>query len=116
VVNVCLSVYSANEACLMARRSDYRRSTLGFKSYVLRVNVSDNGVPQQWAVQDITLLVEGTNDNPPQPGSKAAVVNTLNGQFDNVPLGSVSANDTDDGDLDDLSFSFADSPSNPYFT
>jgi len=108
-------VYSANEACLIARRSDYRRSTLGFKSYTLRVNVTDNSVPQQWSMQDITLVVQGTNDQPLQPGNKVAVVNTLNGQFDNVPLGSVYADDADNWDLDDLSFSFTDSPSNPYF-
>jgi len=101
---------------LIAKRSDYRRSTLGFKSYTLSVNISDDSVPQQWAVEQFTLVIGSTNDNPPQPGSKTIVVNTYNGLFDNVPVGNVYVNDTDDWDLDDLTFSFADSPPDPYFT
>lgn len=107
---------SSNEAALIARRSTYTRSALGFKSYTLSVNISDNSVPQQWAVRQITLVVESTNDNPPQPGSKTIVVNTYNGMFDNVPIGNVYVNDTDDWDLDDFTFAFANSPPNPYFT
>ena len=73
-------------------------------------------MPQQWAVQHFSLVVESTNDNPPRPGTKNIVVNTYNGLFDNVPVGSVHANDSDDWDLDDLTFSFADSTPNKYFT
>ena len=104
-----------NEACLIARRSDYRRSTLGFKSYTLRVNISDNSEPQQWAVRQLKLVVESTNDRPPQPGRKTIVVNTYNGVFDNVPIGNVYVNDTDDWDLGDFTFTFADSPSHSHF-
>jgi len=107
---------SSNEAALIARRSDYKRSTLGFKSYTLSVNISDNSVPEQWAVRQITLVVESTNDSPPQPGTKTIIVNTYNGLWDNVPVGNVYVNDTDDWDLSDFTFSFADSPPNPYFT
>jgi len=112
-------VWPGNVACLFARRSDYRRSVLGFKSYTLAVNISDNSVPQQWAEQQFTLVVESTNDSPPQPGSKTIIVNTYNGLFDNVPVGSVYVNDTDDWDLDDWTFSFAadnEKSANQYFT
>jgi len=113
---LCCLCCPGNEACLIARRSDYKRSSLGFKSYTIQVNISDNSVPKQWAVRQFTLVVESTNDSPPRPGSKTMVVNTLNGLFDNVPVGSVYVNDTDDWDLDDLTFSFADSPPSPHFT
>jgi len=79
------------------------------------VNISDNSVPQQWAVRHFTLVVESKNENPPQPGNKPITVNTYNGLFDNVPIGRVYVNDTDDWDLDDLTFLFADSPADPYF-
>ena len=116
ITDTVVCMCSENEACLIAKRSDYRRSTLGFKSYTVTVNISDNSVPQQWAVQQFTLVVESTNDNPPQPGSKTVIVNTYNGLFDNVPVGGVYVNDTDDWDLKYLTFSFADSPANSYFT
>jgi len=109
-------LWSENEACLIATRNDYRRSTLGFSSYTLTVNISDNSVPQQWAVQQFTLEVASTNERPPQPGTKTVVVNTYNGLFDNVPIGTVYVNDTEGLVIDDLTFSFADSPPNQHFT
>jgi len=109
-------VVSGTEACLIARRNDYKRSTLGFSSYSIGVNISDNSVPQQWAVQQITLVVESTNDSPPLAGSKTVTVNTYNGLFNNVPIGHVYVNDTDDWGLEGMTFSFADSPPNSYFT
>ena len=115
-LNTNLYLWPGNEACLIARRSGFQRSALGFKSYSLAVNISDNSVPQQWAVQHFALVVESTNDNPPQPGTKNITANTYNGVFDNVPLGNVYVDDPDDWDLADLTFSFADPPAKPYFT
>jgi len=79
------------------------------------VNISDDSTPQQWATRHFTLVVESTNDNPPQSGTKNIIVNTYNGLFDNVPIGNVYVNDTDDWDLEYLTFSFADSSDNPHF-
>jgi hypothetical protein len=106
-----------NQACLVAARSDYSRSILGFKSYTISVNISDNGTPVQWAVRQFTLVVESTNDNPPKPGTKTIVVNTLNGVFNNVPIGNVNVDDPDDWDLSDETFQFDNpSTSDPFFT
>lgn len=101
-----LPTAAPNRACLIAARSDYSRSKLGFKSYALSVNISDNGTPVQWAVRQFTLVVESTNDNPPSPGTKTVVVNTLNGVFNDVPLGNVNVDDPDDWDLSDETFQF----------
>lgn len=99
-----MSMTAANRACLIATRSNYARSVLDFKSYSISVNVSDNSTPVQWALRQFTLVVESTNDNPPKPGVKTVVVNTLNGVFSDVPLGNVYVDDPDDWDLSDETF------------
>jgi len=105
----------ANRACLSATRSNYSRSVLGFKSYLISVNVSDNSSPVQWALSQFTLVVESTNDFPPKSGSKTVVVNTLNGVFNDVPLGNVNVDDPDDWDLSDETFSFDSSQASAQF-
>lgn len=90
---------------------------IGFKSYSISVNISDNGTPAQWAVRQFTVVVESTDSNPPKPGVKTVVVNTLNGVFSDVPLGNVNVDDADDWDLADKTFELDTSETpDPFFT
>lgn len=106
----------SNRACLAATRSDYSRATLGFNSYTLSVNISDNGTPVKWAVRQFTLVVEPTNDRAPQAADKVIAVKTFNGKFDDVPLGNVNVEGPDDWESD-RTYQLVGSPTpDPYFT
>ena len=56
----------------------------------------------------LTVIIEDLNDNPPQPGTKTITAYNYRGLYDNVFIGSVFVDESDDWDKADKIYEFID--------
>ena len=103
------------QACLYPNRTQYDRTVLGFSSYNLGIRICDNGSPPLCLTNALTLIIEPRNNVPPKPGHKTVTVYYFNTAGNDVPIGNVFIDGSDDWNLNERTFKFDDSSSNEFF-
>ncbi|CAH1779064.1 unnamed protein product [Owenia fusiformis] len=76
------------------------------KYYRMPIIMSDSGNPRMTGTNTLTVTVGDRNDNDHRPGHKEVYVYNYKGELSNADLGHVYAEDPDDWDRGDKTFSF----------
>ncbi|XP_065357962.1 putative neural-cadherin 2 isoform X1 [Calliphora vicina] len=74
------------------------------KSYLIPIEIKDNGSPAMTGTSTLTVIIGDVNDNKMLPGSKEVLVYNYQGQSHDTPIGRVYVHDLDDWDVVDKKY------------
>ncbi|XP_050321161.1 putative neural-cadherin 2 isoform X1 [Bactrocera neohumeralis] len=74
------------------------------KSYLIPIEIKDNGTPPMTGTSTLTVIIGDVNDNKMLPGSKEVVVYNYQGQSHDTQIGRVYVHDLDDWDVPDKKY------------